>query len=145
MGASYPAIFIALSGSFTIKPQGTKPEHLWVAMAIWYAAVAVLPVVMGTYFIGRFGATPGKMALGLVVVNPEGDRIRSLRAFGRCLAEILSGFFFCIGYLLMLFDAEKRTLHDMFCGTRVIYIESGHPETPVNGRQRPERGLSRRS
>ncbi len=120
MGGSYIAIFLAMPGSFTIKPQGTKPEHLVAAMAIWYATVAVLPVVMGAYFIGRFGATPGKMALGLLVVNPEGDPVRCLRALGRCLAEMLSGFCCLIGYLLMLFDAEKRTLHDMFCGTRVI-------------------------
>ncbi|MEA5114823.1 MAG: RDD family protein [Geobacteraceae bacterium] len=121
MGALYLVIFLVLSGSFSIKPQGTNPELLMAAMVIWYMIVVALPVAMGTFFVGRFGATPGKMAVGLVVVNPEGDRISCLRALGRCLAEMLSGFFCCIGYLLMFFDAEKRTLHDMICQTRVVY------------------------
>jgi len=42
-------------------------------------------------------------------------------AFLRYLASILSALTLGIGYLMVLWDSEKRTLHDLICGTRVIY------------------------
>lgn len=78
-------------------------------------------VAMVTYFLGKFGATPGKMALGLVVVTPEGGKISYKRAFGRYFAEILSSICLGIGYLMVIFDDEKRAMHDRICSTRVVY------------------------
>ena len=70
------------------------------------------------------GATVGKLALGLKVVNAEGPVNLSVgKAFGRCFAEYLSGFILYIGYLMVAFDEEKRALHDRICGTRVVYKE----------------------
>ncbi len=73
-----------------------------------------------TFFLGKFGATPGKMACGLRVVTPDGGRISYARAFGRHFGTLLSSILLCIGYLMVVFDDEKRALHDRVCGTRVI-------------------------
>lgn len=73
-----------------------------------------------TGFVGRFGATPGKMACGLRIVFPDGGRIGYGRAFGRHFAEWLSAYTIGIGYIMAAFDSEKRTLHDRICNTRVI-------------------------
>jgi uncharacterized RDD family membrane protein YckC len=72
------------------------------------------------FFVARLGATPGKMALGLKVVRPDGGPVELGRAFGRYFAKILSAMMLCIGYIMVGFDSEKRGLHDMICGTRVI-------------------------
>lgn len=74
------------------------------------------------YFHGRFGQTPGKMALRLRVVRSDGSPISYGRAAGRFFAEILSGLILAIGYIMAAFDEEKRTLHDRLCDTRVIRI-----------------------
>jgi uncharacterized RDD family membrane protein YckC len=74
------------------------------------------------WFLGKFGATPGKMALGLKVIRPDGEKITYLRALARHLAEILSGLILCIGYIMVAFDEEKRALHDRICDTRVIKV-----------------------
>ena len=76
----------------------------------------------GVFFLGKFGATPGKMACKIKVVTPESERISYGRACGRCLAELLSGMICYIGYIMAGFDAEKRTLHDRICNTRVIKV-----------------------
>jgi len=77
-----------------------------------------------TYFIGRFGATPGKMALGMKVVRPDGTPLTYPRALGRAAAEILSGLICNLGYLMVLIDPVKRAaLHDHICDTRVIQVE----------------------
>jgi uncharacterized RDD family membrane protein YckC len=73
-----------------------------------------------TWFLGRFGATLGKMACKIKVVTPEGESISYLRGLGRYFAEILSGIILGIGYIMAAFDNQKRALHDRICDTRVI-------------------------
>ena len=84
-----------------------------------------------TLFLGRFGATPGKMACGLTVVTAEGGRMSYARALGRCFAELLSGLILSIGYILALFDDRKRTLHDHICNTRVVKKEAAKQAEPA--------------
>jgi uncharacterized RDD family membrane protein YckC len=78
-------------------------------------------VAYNTFFIGKFGATPGKMAVGLKIVTAEGLSVPMLRAFGRAWAEQLSSCILNIGYIIAAFDPEKRALHDHICNTRVIF------------------------
>lgn len=80
-----------------------------------------IPTFYNTFFIGRFGATLGKMACGLKVVTPSGDRVSYPRALGRNFAEWISSLILSIGYIMAAFDDEKRALHDRMCNTRVIY------------------------
>jgi len=78
-------------------------------------------VVYATLFLGKFGATPGKMVFKLKVVDANGGKISYGRAFGRSCAEILSRVICLIGYIIAAFDDQKRALHDHMCSTRVIY------------------------
>jgi len=82
----------------------------WILSYVAYAA----------FFVGQYGATPGKLALGLKVVDVDGCKVGYVKALGRCLAEIVSAIPFAFGYIMAAFDTEKRTLHDRICGTRVI-------------------------
>jgi uncharacterized RDD family membrane protein YckC len=72
------------------------------------------------FFIGKYGATLGKMACKIKVVDPEGNPISYGRAFGRYFAKILSSLTCMIGYIMACFDSENRALHDRICNTRVI-------------------------
>lgn len=80
-----------------------------------------LIVVYQTIFIGRWGATPGKMICKLKVVRSDGSDLTYGRAFGRACAEILSYWSCYIGFIIAAFDDQKRALHDYICDTRVIY------------------------
>jgi len=80
-----------------------------------------LQVGYATFFIGKFAATPGKMACGLKVVRTDGGTVSYWRAFGRYFGEMLSGLILYIGYIMAAFDEEKRALHDRICDTRVVY------------------------
>ena len=77
--------------------------------------------VYSTFFLGKFGATPGKMVFKLTVVDSSGGKISYGRAFGRSCAEILSQMICAIGYIIAAFDDQKRALHDHICNTRVIH------------------------
>jgi uncharacterized RDD family membrane protein YckC len=70
---------------------------------------------------GRFGATIGKMALGAYIVQLDGSPIGYGRAALRWLAARLSDFLFFAGYLVIALRPDKRALHDLLAGTKVIY------------------------
>ncbi len=101
----------------------TNPAGVGAAMSsiglIWLISVAI-QCAYETYFIGKMGATPGKMAMGLKVVRPDGSPVDYARAAGRYFAKILSAIILFIGYIMVGFDSQKRGLHDMICDTRVI-------------------------
>jgi uncharacterized RDD family membrane protein YckC len=80
----------------------------------------LMDVAYRTLFVGAFGATPGKMATKVTIVNADGSKVSYAKALARCLAEMISVLTLCIGYVMAAFDSEKRTLHDRICGTRVI-------------------------
>lgn len=69
---------------------------------------------------GPSQATIGKRALGIKVTSVDGGRISFGQATGRYFAKILSTVILLIGYLMMLWDARKQTLHDKLAGTLVI-------------------------
>ncbi|MDD5707819.1 MAG: RDD family protein [Kiritimatiellae bacterium] len=90
-------------------------------MALTWFVPTLVVAIYTTLMVGRFGATLGKMACGLKVVMPDGGPVSYGRACGRHFATMLSGMFFCIGYLMAAYDKEeRRTLHDRICNTRVI-------------------------
>lgn len=111
---------LGLINAFVFYSPGARES----TMAISSIFMTILSIAIGaiytTFFLGKYGATPGKMACGLRVVTPDGDQINYARACGRHFAEILSTLIFFIGYIMAAFDEEKRTLHDRICDTRVI-------------------------
>jgi uncharacterized RDD family membrane protein YckC len=65
-------------------------------------------------------ATVGKLALGMRVTDLNGARISFGRALGRYGGKFISGFLFCIGFLMVAFTRRKQGLHDMFANTLVL-------------------------
>ncbi len=88
---------------------------------VWFVAIAPIMFHVGytSAFLERFGATPGKMALGMKVVTARYETLGPLRAFLRSVTEPLSGLFY-FGYIMAAFDKRVRTLHDRICGTCVV-------------------------
>ena len=79
-----------------------------------------IPAVYDTWFVGKYGATPGKMACKIKVVVADGTPVSYSRALGRHFAKWLSSLIIGIGFLMAAFDDERRTLHDRICETRVV-------------------------
>lgn len=99
--------------------QFMKDWQAWAnhAMPIYYPLFFLYDVLMN----GRFGATLGKMAIGARIVLGDGSPIGYRRAAWRWVAARVSDFFFFAGYLLIAVRTDKRALHDLLAGTRVIY------------------------
>ena len=80
----------------------------------------IIPAIYESWFVGKYAATPGKMACKLKVVMSEGEQVSFARAVGRHFAKYISGLILGIGYIMAGFDEQKRALHDRICDTRVI-------------------------
>lgn len=98
----------------------TSPPTFQLMPILFQCGFMLIQISYQAFFLGKFGATPGKMICKLQVVTAEGGRIGYGRAVGRAFAEMLSGLVCYIGYLMVLFDDQKRALHDRICNTRVI-------------------------
>jgi len=79
------------------------------------------------FFLITKGATPGKLILGLVVVDSNYQYPLSIGSallreiLGR---EIVDGITMGLGNLLIIFDSKKQSLHDRIGGTYVVYERS---------------------
>jgi uncharacterized RDD family membrane protein YckC len=87
-----------------------------VIMLLQYA----IPAAYDTWFVGKYGATPGKMACKLKIVVADATSVSYSRAFGRHFAKWLSSIILGIGFIMAAFDDERRTLHDRISETRVV-------------------------
>ncbi len=113
------ALSLVVGFLFPLGPEGEGT----VAFAVVLNVLQVIAAVgYTTYFLGKYSATPGKMACRLKVVTPEGEPVSYGKGCARYFAEVLSSLIFCIGYLMAIFDNEKRTLHDRIVGTRVVRV-----------------------
>jgi len=108
--------------SFLMTPMVTNTEALSAGWVLINAFTSSLGIAYTTWFVGRMGATPGKLACGLRIIRPDGGKVTYLRAFARCFAEYLSSIALGIGYLMVAFDEQKRALHDHICDTRVVRV-----------------------
>ena len=85
-----------------------------------YALSLVITAAYNVYFVGRHGATPGKMALKIKVVMADGSALTYGRAASRYFGELLSSLTCMAGYVVAAFDQEARALQDHVAGTRVV-------------------------
>jgi uncharacterized RDD family membrane protein YckC len=103
-----------------VSMPGNTPEVVIARQVIAMIVGLALGFSYTVFFLGKFGATPGKMACRLKVMNPDGSPISYGKACGRYFAVILSSLTCTIGYIIAAFDEEKRALHDRICNTRVV-------------------------
>lgn len=103
--------------------ESASPELGTATLIVYFGLSIAVPLAYVVYFMGnpRFQATPGMMAVKIRLYRPGGVRVTYWRAFGRYLASIISSLLLGIGYLMMLWDAENRTLHDRMADTRVVH------------------------
>lgn len=92
------------------------------------------------------GATPGKRALGIMVLNDDGTPVRWPASLTRNLLRAVDflPFFYFIGFAAMVMNQDFKRLGDLAANTLVVYRE-GKPQTlkiPAAEPVAPRLGLS---
>jgi uncharacterized RDD family membrane protein YckC len=101
-----------------------NPKVLVGALLTLTLASMLIAFLYEVIMIRYFGATLGKMAVGLKVIRTDGSALGWGISVGRYFMKIVSSIILLIGYIMAGFDDEKRALHDRVCDTRVVYKRS---------------------
>jgi uncharacterized RDD family membrane protein YckC len=116
--------FLAMIG-ISLWSHDFEPSADFVVTAISAYFMIILLMLAGQWLYYALmesmkGATLGKMALGIVVTDLNGNKISFGRASGRYFSKIISSLTIGIGYILAGFTQQKQALHDMIAGCLVI-------------------------
>ena len=98
---------------------------LQVLFQFWRLMLAIEIPAHFAYFVGfngSWGASPGKLLLGLRIVDAAGGPLGYRRAFLRHCAEWVTQITFGLGFVICAFNVEKRALHDWLARTRVVSL-----------------------
>lgn len=104
---------------------------------------SVVAIVSQIVLEGRTGASIGKYAVGIRVLDVDSGRpIGMLRIFIRALMHILDTIPLGLGYLWPLWDRRNQTFADKVMGTVVIHqpVKIAPPAPAYNGGSTPDVG-----
>ena len=88
----------------------------------WFLSLVVCIAYVLVHW-ARSGATLGKRILRLKVVRDDGvEPLGYGKAALRLVGYMASGAILYIGYLMILFNEEKKGLHDLIAGTKVVRV-----------------------
>ena len=79
-------------------------------------------VFLVVYLDGIKGGTPGKLILGMRIVNEQGNYIGIPMAILRYIGKIISGLILGIGYFMIGWTERKQGLHDKIAKTFVVKV-----------------------
>lgn len=128
-------------GQGVVDPDGVEYMGFWIRLAavvidgvITGVISAVIDLVLETAFLGKLfsvlysvlfiglkGQTPGKMALGIQVVDSQGNPPGIMRAILReVVGKLVSTVVIFLGFFWIIWDRRKRGWHDHISGTFVV-------------------------
>ncbi len=85
--------------------------------------IDLLPALAVVFFWLHYGATPGKMLMGLrVVAVADGGPLSIKRAVLRYIGYFLSALPLYLGFLWALWDRRRQGFHDKIAGTTVVEV-----------------------
>ena len=123
------AIYLAISLTLGLLGElGTGPMLIGIFLAEWF-----YPVV----FEIQRGATPGKKALGLLVVNDDGTPVTWSASVVRNLLRVADFFpaLYAAGLVAMLVSPRFQRLGDLVAGTLVVYAPQARRRPPLEVRE----------
>ena len=138
----YLLYLILMFLEFTVLPSNPYAHRPGVPSGIWTDMTAgfmiahfimsiFISAVYFTYFHGSTGRTPGKMLLGLKVVQRVGENMTYGIAFLRWIGCFVSALPLCIGFLWAAGDGKKQGWHDKIAGTVVIFVSNDEHRMPI--------------
>lgn len=108
---SQPGFMDAIEGTNT---QNSADVRIFlITLSLWIITILI--------FWQRTGQTPGKKMAKIIIVNNSDLKKPSFLQYLTRLLFFIIPIFACISFFVMLFHPKKRTLHDIFSGTAVIY------------------------
>ena len=127
------AIIVIFLAVFSLLFFGaTLGEGAGIGMFFLVLILAILATILYKPIMeaSDYQGTLGKYALGMKIVDQNGQRITMTSSFLRTILYIIGaqGFLLCLGVIMIGFTEYKQGLHDILANT---YVVTNHWEGPV--------------
>jgi uncharacterized RDD family membrane protein YckC len=137
---------IAAVGAALILSLLHVPKYLDTALeAIGAAAYVLGSIAYFTAFWSTTGQTPGARIMQIRVIPAKGGPLRPRRAVVRCIAVALGALPLFAGYVVVLFNSERRAFPDWVARTLVIEEPQLSVAETIRARRRMAYDAARRS
>ena len=95
-------------------------EFDWNSLMPMMAIELLLTFSYFTFFLGRYGQTPGKMICGLKVIRSDGGDVTYTQAALRTLGYYVNRVTLGLGFIWVAIDPRKQGFHDKIARTYVV-------------------------
>lgn len=113
-------LIIAMSDSFT---NAKTVEEIIILTNNFMFEYLVMKIVYQTFFVMQYGATLGKIAMKIRVIEIATLQNPSfVCSFNRAIFRVISEMFFYLGFLWGMMDPARQTWHDKTAKTLVINV-----------------------
>lgn len=116
----YNTALIEASHYESLEMEILLPMLVSAGMGLYLSAFLLTWLYYALMESGPRQATIGKMAVGVTVIDIDGNRISFAKASLRYFAKIISSAIFMIGYIMAGFTEKKQALHDILASTFVV-------------------------
>jgi len=100
----------------------TLPDNFFVSF-VFFLVFLGLYFFYNAHFESKYGTTLGKFAVGIAVVDGNNKELSFAKSLERQLVACLSWATLNIGHVMGLYRSDKKMLHDMLSGTKVVKKE----------------------
>lgn len=111
----------------TLTP-GSTEALMFFGFGLFVALMFILAVQ--TFFVWKFGATPGKKLFMMSVVHQYGGKLSLGQSFTRAFTQVFEVVCLGIPFLEVVSHPERRPWHDRLAESRVITLKSKEFEAP---------------
>lgn len=125
--AALVGAMVNLLASLLGHGNGLSTAEAVIGAVSWWLWVVVYFVA----FWALTGQTPGDRLLGMRVQRPDGGGLRVLQSVRRFGGAVLATLPLGAGFLLILFDEQRRGLQDRIGGTVVRWVPEAVTEFPL--------------
>ena len=116
------ALAVELGAALILSLFHLPNDFKQVLVAIGAGAWVIWSIAYFVVFWSTTGVTPGNRIMLIRVEARDGRRIKPRRALLRCAGLVLSAIPLFAGYVMILFDRDRRAFHDRLA--RTIVVES---------------------
>jgi len=133
------ALAVELGAALILSLFHLPNEFKQVLVAIGAGAWVIWSIAYFVGFWSTTGVTPGNRVMQIRVEATDGQRIKPRRALLRCAGLVLSAIPLFAGYVMILFDRERRAFHDRLARTVVVESPAVSLAEARRARRRAER------
>ncbi|MNP51361.1 RDD family protein [compost metagenome] len=114
-------LLVVVGGGVSMFTSEWHEVYLSLGYIFYYlTSIAIGWLYYAIFESSKLQGTPGKKALGIIVVNSRFDRVTFGHASGRYWSKILSFLTLYVGFIMAGFTKNKQALHDMIASTYVV-------------------------